>query len=94
MAEVVREHLQLVRREAAVVPENLVVAGATRTLNDANECKITKKCKTGGWSHLNTLVTQEVEISFRGMVDALVHDSPSQRVAVSVLVIVRREKST
>ena len=42
---------------------------------------------------LDPLVTQEVEVSFRGVVDALIHDSSSERVAISVLVVVRREKS-
>ena len=48
---------------------------------------------TGSAGALDPLVTQQVEVSLGGMVDALVHHGPSQGVTVPVLVVVRGEES-
>ena len=42
----------------------------------------------GSAGALDTLVTEQVEVSLRGVVDALVHHSPGQSIAVLVFVIV------
>ena len=48
---------------------------------------------TGSAGALDPLVTQQVEVSLGGMVDALVHHGAGQGVTVPVLVVVRGEES-
>ena len=47
----------------------------------------------GSAGALDTLVTEQVEVSFRGMVDSLVNNGSSQCIAILVLVGVCREES-
>ena len=46
----------------------------------------------GSAGALDTLVTEQVEVSLRGVVDALVHHSPGQSIAVPVFVVVGWEE--
>ena len=47
---------------------------------------------TGSAGALDPLVTQQIEVSLGGMVDPMVNHSPSQSVAVLVLVVISWEK--
>ena len=41
---------------------------------------------------LDSLVAEKIEVALSGMVDPLVHHSPSQSVPVAILVVVRRKE--
>ena len=88
MTEVVGESLQLVSREVAVVPEDVVVARPAGPLDPLVRHQIEVALHM-----FSKYMTDIRSCHLCWVIDPLVHHSPGQGVPIAILVIVSREKS-
>lgn len=73
MTKLIRQALQLIRVEVVVIPQNVIMWWTTRTLRELNYRKLissTMRVKAKVDTHLNTLMTAQIEVELGWMCNA------------------------